>query len=59
MTSGGRLPTLTPLKVLQTLERIGFVRVWALGSPTSTSTPTGRAGSCQFRFTPVTSNGRC
>jgi predicted RNA binding protein YcfA (HicA-like mRNA interferase family) len=32
VTSGGRLPTLTPRKVLQALEGIGFVRVRASGS---------------------------
>ena len=31
MTGGGRLPTLTPRKVLQVLEGIGFVRVRASG----------------------------
>lgn len=32
MTGGGRLPTLTPRKVIEALERIGFVRVRASGS---------------------------
>ena len=32
MTRGGRLPTLTPRKVLQVLEGAGFVRVRASGS---------------------------
>jgi predicted RNA binding protein YcfA (HicA-like mRNA interferase family) len=32
MTRSGRLPTLTPRKVLQVRERLGFVRVRASGS---------------------------